>query len=903
MGRQSELGRLEQFLHTAERGHGRFLFLSGEPGIGKTRLALELAERAETRGWRVLYGRANAVEGAPAYLPVTEALGGYVQACPAATLRIQLGEAAPDVALLLPGLRARLPEVPPSTPSGLDSLRYRLLASISEFLLAIARASKPGLLLVLEDLHWADASTLLLLSFLASKLDRSPLVVLGTHRSARVDLTPALADVLAEVSRAGSGEHLTLAPLSPMDVSALVADLHGAPVPTEVVDTLHAETEGNPFFLAAMVQQLVSMGCDLGDANGLGRLRSVPQSVRWVIRQRLSRLSPMANEMLCGGAVLGDWFDFELLAEVSGTSVDATLVSLEEALAADVLRPDGRGYRFSHALIRDTVYDEISLPRRQRFHHAAARALEHVMSNAIDSHVTSIATHLRLAGSMADRNTVIEYSLRAGEAARAVFAWEDVATHWEAALELMEIQGTDLAVRARHLERVAEVMLIRGWDFYTRQIGYLEQALELHRQTGAAREMIRLHIELGAAYSRINLSTINLPRGMDHFRAAEALLNEHPDAKLGSRLYRNVADAYVWSARTAEALVAARQAMRMDAELAPEDRLGESATTGWHLAFLGKVDEGLAALERVWEADVRRVGIESFFSSAFRSDLALYLGDPRDGYAWRQRELASSRVAPGRRRGILSGMAVASAEAGDLVEAARLQAEAGWQGLDHLQSLYPVPLIAFRSGDWERSRAMWTEALERHRRTGSRLCEADFACWLARMDRVQGDPHAAEQRLGEALAIGIEAPSQMIELWTRPELAILCAQDGRHAEAEDHVGRCRAILAAGEEWRGLAGRVALAEAILASSVANWELAEREFDRAVSSFARWTLPWSKAEAYSVWGSTLAAAGRWPLAVQHFDAARAIYQDHGAGESWLKYVDALQRLKAPPASTSP
>jgi tetratricopeptide (TPR) repeat protein len=519
--------------------------------------------------------------------------------------------------------------------------------------------------------------------------------------------------------------------------------------------------------------------------------------------------------------------------------------------------------------------------------------MERVNSNSIGSQVAAIATHLRLAGSIADRSTVIEYSLRAGEAARAVFAWEDVATHWEAALELMETQATNLEVRARHLERVAEVMLILGWEFYPKQIAYLERALEAYRRIGASDEMTRLHIELAAAYARINGSTINLPRSMSHFQAAEALLGEHPDAMLGSRLYRNLADAYVWSARTAEGLAASRQAMSFDAALAPENRLGAPVTTGWHLAFLGKLAEGLAALEHTWEADAGRPGIETFFSSAFRSDLALYLGDPRDGYGWRQRELANSRLAPGRRRAILSGMAVACAEAGDLDEASRLQAEAAWQGLDHLQSLYPVPLIAFRRGDWERSRAMWTEAVQRHQRTGTGLCVADFGCWLARVYRVEGEATAAERTLAEALAIGTEAPSEMIEMWTRPELAKLCAQAGRYAEADQHVARCRVILAAGEEWRGLVGRVALAGAILASSRASGEVAEREFDQAISIFRRWTLPWEEAEALSAWGSSLAAAGRRTLADQKFDAARAIYYRHGAGAAWLRRVDTLQR----------
>jgi tetratricopeptide (TPR) repeat protein len=467
----------------------------------------------------------------------------------------------------------------------------------------------------------------------------------------------------------------------------------------------------------------------------------------------------------------------------------------------------------------------------------------------------------------------------------------------------METQETDPEVHARHLERLAEVMLILGWDFYAKQIGYLERALEAYRRIGASEEMARLHVELAAAYSKINLSTIDLPRSMSHFQTAEVLLSEHPDAQLGSRLYRNLADAYVWNARTAEGLAASRRALSMDAALAPEDRLGAPVTTGWHLAFAGKLSEGLAALECAWDADATRGGMASFFSSAFRSDLALYLGDPRDAHSWRERELANARLAPRRRAAILSGMAVACAEAGDLGEATRLQAEAGWQRLDHLQAFYPVPLIAFLRGEWDRARVMWTEALERHRRAGSRACEADFACWLARVYRVEGDIKAAEGALGEALAIGVEAPSQLIEMWTRPELTILCAQDRRLADAELHIGRCRVIVADGEDWRGLSGRVALAEAILASSLANLEVAERQFAQAVSIFQRWTLPWSEAEALSAWGSALTAAGRPAVAIQKFNAARAIYHDHDAGEPWLRHVDALQNLKAPPSDASP
>jgi tetratricopeptide (TPR) repeat protein len=892
VGRQAELVTLEGHLEAATRGRGGVVLISGEPGIGKTRLALELARRAQSEGWQVLYGRASAVEAAPSYLPIIEALGGFVDACSSEALRIYLGHAAADVALLLPTIRDRISDIEQGTTGVAESMRFRLLASVSEFLLSIAAASKSGLLLVQEDLHWADASTLLLLGLLASKLSGARLILLGTLRSAEVDLSPPLTDLLADLSRASMGEHVGLPPLTPADVSTLVVSLHGAPVPHEVIDGLYAETEGNPFFLTSILNQLLRTGCNLGDVRAVRMRKAIPQDLRWVVRQRISRLSPATHDLLRAGAVLGDDFDFDVLAEMLGTRDDLTIAALEEALAADTLRPEGTGYRFTHALIRETLYDGLSHPRRQRLHFAAASAIERINSGTIDSHLAEIAVHYRLAGSQADQSKVVDYSLRAGEAAAALFAWEEVAAHWEAALESMVAQWTDPEVRAGHLERLAKVMFILGWDYYPRQIAYLERALEAYRQTSDFQATTRLHVDLAAAYFRINASTVNQRRSMCHFKAAEALLSAHPDEKLANLRYQNLAAAYTWTAQTAEGLAACQRALSLDAQLAPEDRFGEPRAMGWHLASAGKLAEGAAALERACEIDRERSGIDSYFSYAFRSNLAFWLGDPRDSYEWMRRGLASSELSPQRRAAILCMMAAARAEAGDLDEACRLQAETGWQGLDHLAVLFPAPLIAFRTGDWERARTLWTDARERHRRTGTRWCEADFACWLAQVCRVQGDIDAAKTMLNEALAIGLEAPSELIEMWTRPELAMLCAQERRLAEAEQHLRRCRAIMAAGEQWRGLAGRVALAEALTASSGADWEVGELQFNRALSIFQRWTLPWSEAEALSAWGSALVAAGRRRLAVDKFSAARDIYHRHKVGEPWVKHVEALQ-----------
>jgi transcriptional regulator with XRE-family HTH domain len=891
VGRQTELDALLAMLGAAREGNGGLALVSGEPGIGKTRLVLEVAEHAQAQGWRVLFGRATDVEGAPAYLPIVEALRTYADACPPETLRMQLAKVAPDVALLLPAM-GYAPSNPPGSGLSAESARYALLASACDFLLTIAEASDSGLLLVLEDLHWADAGTLLLIRFLAPRLTGARFVVVGTHRSAELDLTPTLGELLADLSREGVGLRVPLASLSRREVSSLIAGFHGATVPGEVVDGLYAETGGNPFFLSCMLRHLVSTGRDLGDAKAMAMPRSIPEDVRWVIRQRLSRLSEAANELLRAGAVLGEWFDFDVLSDMLGTGNESPVAAIDEAVAADLLRPDGTHYQFAHALIRETLYTALSLPRRQRLHCIAADSIVRLRGHRIEDYLASIAAHYRLAGSSADGTTAIEFSLRAGEAAQAVFAWEEVATNWEAALELMQEQGTDPEMRARHLERLAELMVIRGWDYYAKQITYLERALELYQRAGAVEQLTRVHIEIASAYSANNATTMHMQRGMHHFQAAEALLAEHPHQRLRSSFERKLASAHVWSGRTADGLAASRRALSVETAIAPYDRLVTPSAAGWHLAADGRLAEGLAMLERAWVASNGRDVMQSFVASAFRSDWAFFLGDPRSAYDWRLRELGNSQVAMSRRQAILSGMATACAETGDLAEATRLQAEAGTPGLDLLVVLFAAPMIAFRSGDWHASHAMWTEARERHRRTGSRWCEADFAFWLARVHRLQGEISAAEAALCEALAIGIEAPSEAIEMWTRPELAILCAEDGRNAEAEHHLVRCRAILAAGEDWRGLAGCVALAEAVSASARSGAEVAEKGFGQALSIFQRWSLPWNEAEALCAWGRALAADGTSHLALHKFNAARDIYRRRGSNEPWLRRVDAIQ-----------
>lgn len=446
IGREHELTVLDAALARARTGQGQLVLLAGEPGIGKTRLLSELAGRARVDGWLVLAGRAYDSEGMPPYLPFSEPLRSYVRTYPMDELAGPLAGAAADVALLVPEVLERLPHMPRRMPLAHDGERYRLFEGICDFLLAIAHRAGQGLLLVLDDLHWADTPSLLLLQHLARRLAEGPLLVAGSHRTVEIDRDHPLTAVLAELRREQRCERLSLAPLSPAESSTLISGLAGAPADLSVTEAIHRETAGNPFYLGEVVRQLQAEGYDLANPRTVVAGWSVPEGVREVIGRRLARLSADANRLLQAAAVLGDGFEFALLTAVCGADVTSPLEALEEAEWAGVIRERGAGYDFAHALIRRTLYDALSLPRRQRLHLRTAEAIEQLYTRRLDTRVTALAAHYQLAGPDAV-DKALTYAVRAGEVSATAFAWEEAAAHWQRALHLLDAQGAVDGVR------------------------------------------------------------------------------------------------------------------------------------------------------------------------------------------------------------------------------------------------------------------------------------------------------------------------------------------------------------------------------------------------------------------------------------------------------------------------
>ena len=366
VGREVELAALAADLEGAAAGRGGVVLVAGEPGIGKTRLAEELAAQATTRGVLVLWGRCWEGEGAPAFWPWVQVVRTDVQDDDPAVLRRVMGAGAADIAQVVPAVRDRLPELPAPPPVEPEAARFRLFDSLASFLRAAA-ARRP-LLLVLDDLHWADAPSLALLRFLGQELEGVGLLVVGIYRHTEVGRDHPLLGTLADLSRGQHHRRLLLGGLDQQQVASFVGLVAGVEHSLGLAAAVHQQTDGNPFFVTEVVRLLASQG-RLGHAEAGSPVLAVglPEGVRAVVAQRLGRLSDGCRQILEVAAVLGRDFELRALQPASGLEGDRALVLLEEAEAARVVVavPGGLGrWRFAHALVREVLYESLPAARR-----------------------------------------------------------------------------------------------------------------------------------------------------------------------------------------------------------------------------------------------------------------------------------------------------------------------------------------------------------------------------------------------------------------------------------------------------------------------------------------------------------------------------------------------------------
>lgn len=442
VGRGDELARLERSLTEAVAGRGGLVFVTGEPGIGKTRTLEEFAQRARDQGALVLSGACYDGDFGPPFGPFAEAIGGHAKRAERAELVRDLGVYAAALATLAPVIRERLPDVPERVPLAPDEERWRLLDAVVQFLVALTQ--RAPVVLVLDDLHWADRGSIAMLRHVARSARRGRLLVVGAYRDVELDRQHPLADALAALRREVEYERIALTGLAAGEVEELLVGLAAHDVPAALVEAVNAETEGNPFFIREILLHLVEEGRLFRGDDGRWTTRhgvaelGIPEGVRQVIGRRLSRLSPEANRLLAAASGFGGAFRFDIAARAADLAEANALDSLDAALEAQLVRPTGAPdtYEFTHALIRSTLYAEQNASRQVRLHRRLAEEMERVFGERSNEHAAEIAQQYARSAALPGAERGVTHALAAAARAESAAAHEEAVSLLRMALEL-----------------------------------------------------------------------------------------------------------------------------------------------------------------------------------------------------------------------------------------------------------------------------------------------------------------------------------------------------------------------------------------------------------------------------------------------------------------------------------
>jgi class 3 adenylate cyclase len=684
VGRQAEIATIAAALTRVAGGEGcETLLISGEAGLGKTTLAAEAARAAFGEGCCVLFGHCEEDLATP-YQLFAEALTHFVTHADRPRLHACTDQHGAELIRLVPALAARIPGLPSSKAIDADTERYLLFAAVVGLLAALSH-SQP-VILVLDDLQWADEGSLLMLRHLATAAPATRVLILGTYRDAGPASPQPLTDTLAALHRQSRLSRIELAGLDDAGVVALLEAAAGYTLDDAAASLAHAvhrETDGNPFFVSEMLRHLSETGAIYQDAAGrwaaAGVLDQValPESVRVVIGARVGRLGRDAARALSVAAVIGRDFDLDLLALATGTSEDELLDVLDAAAAVALVRelPDLAGrYSFAHALIQHTLYEDLGPTRRARVHGRVAEALEALYGDRPGARVAELARHWSSAAQPGGLAHAIRYSREAADAALEALAPQDALRYYAQALAL--------SGRAADPDPILSLDLTVGLGTAQRQTGdpaYRETLLGAARQAAELGETDRL-VRAALASDRGFYSTVGTPNAANIEVLETALASlpaDHPDRALvlallcqeityGSPLDRRLA--------LAEEAVAIAESSGHDAVIVRVlNLLALPLRVPSQLEpMLGRTAEALARAERLGDP------VQLCYALARRASMGAWTGDidQLDHYLERARSLADQIGQPGLRWVIGNELVARALLAGDVERAEQLAAEA-----------------------------------------------------------------------------------------------------------------------------------------------------------------------------------------------------------------------------------
>jgi class 3 adenylate cyclase/tetratricopeptide (TPR) repeat protein len=891
VARDDEMTPLLAAVDAVSRGEGRLVLLAGEAGVGKTRLAQELTLNAVGRGFLIAAGRCYEAQEAVPYYPFLEALSAAYGAAPS-TVRQEAAHRWPYLGRLLPD---QLGGTMPAAVSDSPEDQQRLYRAVVGFLQEIAQ--QVPIALMLDDLHWADSASLELLQHLARHTRSARILILGAYRDVEVNPQHALEAALRDLGREQLMERVAIRRLPEAGTAGLIAETLGeVEAASEFASLVHRHTDGNPFFTSQVVHALVESGSLYRQDGrwewGTVQEIDVPESVRSVIGQRVSRLSEQAREMLHEASVLGQSFAFDDLLAIGDQDEEAVDDALGEAAAVGLVRAvENDSYVFDHALTQQALYAALSPRRRKRLHRAAGEALARLPERKRNTRAVELAWHF-LQGD--DAEQALPYALLAGEQAEAVFAHGEAEQRFRMALELAEDLG-DASGQARAREKLGEVLKITGQ--YDTALDALEGAVGLYQSLHDSEGEGRVLAQVGLIHGVRSQPEDGIARLKPLVEARDTGQTSHSLALMYASLVRLYSRGGM-----SEQLAASERLLELARDLDDERLLAEAELyRGVSLKENGHYEEAL----RVLEAAIPRaesLGDFSTLSQALnvaslvehglhglrRNDRGLIyreqalqvaeqLGDPRE-ISYRALEYAyvMSLLGDWTRSRELAEHALSAVLAIDALTA-------------YVGPLYMMCELCIYQGDWEDAAGYAREAVAVAQYLGLPESIREIQGLLADWDLLRGDRERALTRLQPFLAdSGWEDHLNFLFPLARTYLAT-----GNVAGAGDAAAQALAIAT---RDRILIGQIEalLIQASIATRQGELEDAEARFQHVLSRVAEVDYPWGEARIRYEHGRVCAARSELPAAQEELERARTLFEQLGARPFVARAVEAIRSL---------
>ncbi|MBI4609543.1 MAG: AAA family ATPase [Candidatus Rokubacteria bacterium] len=903
VGRERELGLLQDCFARVKAGRGQVVGIVGEAGVGKSRVLYEFKRLLEGERVTWLEGHCVSYGQATPYLPVLEILrtNFHVEE---EDNPLQIGEKLRQgFRVLDPNLEGILPFLGELFGLPLDdevlkkldpkTKRQKTFEAIRA--LTMAGSQRRPHVVIVEDLHWIDKTSEDYLAFLIDSLAGMPLLLLTTQR-------PGYSVRWADKTYY---TQIALDLLTDVDTEVMLAQLLGArELPADLTRLVREKAEGNPLFVEEITRSLLERGV-LVRSNGQVRWSQearveFPPTAQDIIRARVDHLEEPVKRALQTAAVIGRDFGPSLLARVSEAhaELDRHLQALKRLELIHEIRffPEPE-YSFKHAVIRDVAYESLLVHQRKGIHRLIGEAIEELYPDRLAEQYEILARHFSAAD---EREKALEYFEKAGDkAARAVALGEALALY-EGALALVDPDNP--MKKADLLVKLANVSTFVTSDAEAdRVLAHAESALPFFERLGDKRSLLNTHLNVAALYIGGYWDATREDKALEHLEAAAALAEGDPDSVEKGLTYQRTAHLYLHRGQPATAIPWAQRAADLFARL----RVPIGTALGTALTYTGQIDEGIAYNEKNWEP-VLKVG-NPLVIAILGHELSLTLALARDvprAREWGERALSEllktqSIVFHGLLRRplaliyTLSGDVSRAEEHYQAARAIQAKTKVGcyWEDAAAM-GFYP-----FRRGEWDTAEEYLERMVPMYQEMNQLAAVAAYSFTLGSLNLGRGNHSRAEELFLRSLKICRDGGNVLFELWVLPVLVELYLKIGQMAKAAENVARGFELLKPGQNWYGLAGPVYLAKGMFGSASRNWEEATSAFEKAVAINRQYQLPWDEAEALYEWGLMHLArgeAGDREAAREKLNRSLEIFQHVGAKKDVEKVLAAMERL---------